>query len=497
VGFFGQLAAGGLGAQEGLWRGDRSSNVPFALTGQSGILGPGLGSGVVYSSFFEPPSLNNQGVAAFGGFLSGNGIDDRNENGHWKNGGSQNQPFAQSGVTNNLGPGLGPTISHQYFGGNYLINDNADVFYLSSLAGASINNSNNVAFWRNSGGTNEPVARTGDDGALGPGLGGGTVFTASFLVATDFRTNDAIAFGGIANGPATSGQNQLGLWRHAGGVNSPFALAGQAGALGPGLAGPDVFSLFDGLGINESGKTAYYATLNNQARGVWKNSEGVNSPLALTGRTDDLGPGLGAGISFADFPRLISPTPTQITENGQVLFQGILSPGNRRGLWLNGGDHNIPIAVAGETGGLGPGLGPSMKFIEFDSRTVMNSSGLVAFQAELTHPGPVFPSDNHGVWAYVNGGLELIARSGQQMDVDWGAGIDLRTVSFVDIHSGTSHSGIDSLNDSGELAFRVGFTDGSQGVFVAHLVPEPKSNCLLMCMTGALALGLRMKPRAI
>jgi hypothetical protein len=73
------------------------------------------------------------------------------------------------------------------------------------------------------------------------------------------------------------------------------------------------------------------------------------------------------------------------------------------------------------------------------------------------------------------GGIELILRSGEAIDVGGG---DFRIISFLGV------PGISGLNNRSSIAFSASFTDGSSGIFIAgtnvQVVPLPASFALLL-----------------
>jgi hypothetical protein len=99
----------------------------------------------------------------------------------------------------------------------------------------------------------------------------------------------------------------------------------------------------------------------------------------------------------------------------------------------------------------------------------LNSSGQVAFRADLIGSG-VNSSNNKGIWATDwTGTLQPIARAGQQLEVAPG---NFRTISDLNFTSASGNSdGLSSgFNNVGQLVFWASFTDGSQGVFVSNEV---------------------------
>jgi len=86
----------------------------------------------------------------------------------------------------------------------------------------------------------------------------------------------------------------------------------------------------------------------------------------------------------------------------------------------------------------------------------------------------VIPNNNNrGIWAEDSSGvLTLIAREGDEIDVDDGPGTDLRTIAALSFAGGTGNQDgrLSEFNDLGQLAFMIQFTDNSDGIFVSDLV---------------------------
>jgi hypothetical protein len=161
---------------------------------------------------------------------------------------------------------------------------------------------------------------------------------------------------------------------------------------------------------------------------------------------------------------------------GQTAFFGRLTgtgvdSTNDSGIWSEGGGSGL--ALVAREGDAAPGTAYGVNFSSFDfSFPVLNGAGQTAFRGFLTGSG-VDSSNNTGLWATdLNGDLQLIVRAGDLFDVNDDPLIEvLRTVSLVGFFGGIG--GEDGrgtgFNDAGQLAFRLGFTDGSQGIFVANL----------------------------
>ena len=191
--------------------------------------------------------------------------------------------------------------------------------------------------------------------------------------------------------------------------------------------------------------------------GVAPAADSIGAPLALTpvAMTGDSLPGAPTA-SLAGFDH-ISSTP-QIDSQGGVAFVSFLEGSGVTG------DANTAV-VAGRTGNL---------------RTV----------ARAVAPGGYV---GNGAWATDRAGnLLSIVRTGDLIDVeDDPAANDLREVRSIWMASpsGGQDGRGSSLNNAGQLALLLDFTDGSSGVFVASVVPEPAS--LLAALAGLLLVVVR------
>src|SRR5262249_15116638 len=129
------------------------------------------------------------------------------------------------------------------------------------------------------------------------------------------------------------------------------------------------------------------------------------------------------------------------------------------------------LTLVARRGDHAPDTSSGVNFSDLDYPT-LNSSGQVAFRAELTGSG-VGTANDRGIWATdETGALNLIARPGDQLEDALG---DFRTLSDVNFSSasGNSDGRSSGFNNLGQLVFWAKFTDGSQGAFlssaVAHL----------------------------
>jgi len=126
---------------------------------------------------------------------------------------------------------------------------------------------------------------------------------------------------------------------------------------------------------------------------------------------------------------------------------------------------------------LAPGAGGA-RFAGFDF-THLNGAGEGVFWSVLRGDG-VDTTNNNAVYAVDQlGDLHLLGREGDPFMVAPG---DVRIIDDIDYtRQYVNHSGGDgfprSINDDGQVALRIAFADGSQGLFIANIpaVPEPAS----------------------
>jgi hypothetical protein len=155
------------------------------------------------------------------------------------------------------------------------------------------------------------------------------------------------------------------------------------------------------------------------------------------------------------------------------------------GLWVGSPD-NLQMVVG--PAHILPGAPAGFEFSSFpfhyrtgENGLLMNSRGDVVFPAQLAPPGPG-PS-LRGIWAYIGKSLQKVAMEGDVIDVAPDPFVnDFKVVSSIGAVGGTG--GTDgrrsSLNDARQLVLEIRFTDGTEGLFLTRLVPEPSSSALLI-----------------
>ena len=377
-----------------------------------------------------------------GGFVAGQGVDDTNNDVYVRRISNSNVPLLRTGVDGFLGPGLGADVVFKFVGGPEL-SATGDVSMMATIAGSGITPANNQGIWRNTTAGNLPFARTGDDVLFGPALGAGISFDNDGGIRSAFgffefaEGTDDVFFNGTTLDSA-SGTKGVGFWRNSGIGNIPLAVTGATGNLGPGLGAGLMFGDLNQVGpatewdSNSNGNLAFFLKLADRRGGLWRNDGQKNVPLMLAGESGDLGPGVGIDDVFENFfPAEFLAKPA-INDENKVLFPARLIKTKQEGLWLNSGGTNHVIALTGSDGEFGPGLGPDVAFSGFN-RAYFGDDDTIYFTANLS---PGVPSNRLlGLWAYRHGEIHPIVIYNELLDVNPSAISDERRVGWVQIPS--------------------------------------------------------------
>ncbi len=227
--------------------------------------------------------------------------------------------------------------------------------------------------WLNdaSGNGNREIARELRDDLLGPGLGAGVFFDD----IDDFMPVLRLGQGGRLAAVTRVGSGSVfasTVLTHNGTDWDACTRIGSTDAgLRPNLPDAAAVTFRDGSSKTEfaiGGAGELYAGLyTSEFRwGLWRVCGGAPVPLAYEERTGSLGPGLGATSTFTDF----DPTSlTPIAENA-LYFKAIARNATgaiaRRGLFRHQSGSNTAIAYGNETGTLGPQI-PNFVFSTFEA----------------------------------------------------------------------------------------------------------------------------------
>ena len=325
-----------------------------------------------------------------------------------------------------------------------------------------------ASIWAEGAGGLEAVVMPGQPA---PGTPEEVVFSGVGTVVPVLSGTGRTAVRAGLSGPEVDGSNGGGIWA---GPADGLQLVARAGDQAPGLPEGVLFSFFptDPV-INDAGQTAFTANLTgagvNNSNG-WSLFSDGSGALALLAREGDQAAGAPVGVAY-----LILAAPI-ISSAGQTACWGLLSgPGvvssNDRGLWSGAGS----LALIAREGSQAPDTPGGVVFNVIDD-PAMNAAGHVAFSASLVGSG-VGSSNNRGLWAQdASGVLTLIARKGDSLEVAPG---DFRTIGSGNPslrlvgRSGGQDGRPTGLNDAGQLAVGISFTNGTSGILVFGAEPLP------------------------
>jgi hypothetical protein len=438
---------------------------------------PGFAPGVEFQSFdVNYHRANRQGQVVFESTLHGPGIlgSGDNDTNAWTNW------FYSDGKLTNVaqwgGPAAGvPGAVYRNFDRTTL-NDLGQVAFHGVMKGPTVTPDNDSAMWFGTPGSLNLLMREGDDVPGRPGVQFSDWSGADTPVLSP---GGKVAFNTGVRGPTFS---QLGL--------SPTAvLAGTPGNLSvlamtdepaPGTTSTiRTTSTYSDVHVNNKAEALFGALLNDGTRTLYAGSAGN---LRLVARTEQPAPGLPAGNSFSFF------YGTDFNDRGDVAFHADVDPtgDDRHGIFLaKGSGSPTLVAVEGE---YAPGAAYA-RFGNFFSDPVMNKDGQVAFFASLVGDASRGP-DDYGIFATGhNDDLRLIARYGDTFEVAPG---DVRTIQTLS-YNGLLGTHVLSFNDDSDLSFMIRFTDGSEGIFDARVLPEP--GCAGVIGVLVTAAGVRRRRR--
>jgi len=375
------------------------------------------------------------------------------------------QLVARNGVQ---APGTSSGSTFNYFY-NPSVNSSGNAAFQADLTvgsgGVTADNSRGV--W-GGGDTLHLVARKGSQA---PGTPTGAVFNVFGDEDRRVLINDAGQVALIAvlkNGVGgVTSANDVGIWLETGGT---LTLKVRAGSAIPSLPGVSFNSLYEPM-LNNAGQLAFIGA-SAQGNGLW--TEGGGSlHLAVSANAAPAGVATGGSIDYFE--------SVDFNDAGKTAFiarltssNGSIVNGNDSGLWV---ETNNGLELIAREGSHAPGTPSGAVFDEACSgcgNFALNATGQVAFRGDLLEGvGGVTSSNDVGIWATNRtGALQLIARTGEQIDLDFGPGTNLKTIqdlSFLGGPGGTPGKA-NVLNDKGQLVYIAQFTDYTYGVFVSNAV---------------------------
>jgi len=433
----------------------------------SGDAVPGTAAGVTFNSL-GIPVLNDVGQTAFNGFLAGTGVNFTNNAGVFSESGGILGLVAREGAA---APGTGAGVNFNSLG-NPVINNAGQTAFLSSLKGTGVG-ANDEGIFSEAGSTLGLVARAGD---AAPDTGEGINFIRDFGNPLLNNSGQTAFRNGLA-GTGVDSTNSNAFYSEA---PTSLGLVARTGDPAPGTAAGVTFSVFDSTDspvLNGAGQTAFLSILagtgvdSTNDRGIFSEAGGT---LGLVARAGDAAPGTGADVNFNGF---FNPV---INNAGQTAFMcSLIGPGvdfnSNSGIFSEAGG---TLGLVAREGDAAPGTAAGVVFGSFVSSfnlPAINDQGQTAFVGTLTGAG-VSSTNDQGIFATdLDGTLQLIAREGDLFDINPDPGlVENRTISLLNFvgNSGGGDGRATGLNNASQLVFRLVFTDGTQGVFVASMQSE-------------------------
>lgn len=433
-------------------------NGQTSLVAKANQPAPGFDLGVNIQSFdVNYHRANRQGQVVFESTLNGPGIlstgdDNTNAWANWFYSGGQLTKIGQW-----EGPAAGvPGAVYRFFDRTTL-NDLGQVAFHGQLKGAGVTADNDMAMWMGSPASPAVLMREGDDVPGRPGVKYADWTGADTPVLSP---GGKVAFGTGVRGPGF-GQVSLPPVAVLAGTPGNLSVVAMTNDPAPGTTTTiRTTSTFSDVRVNNKAEVLFGALLNDGSRALYAGAAGN---VHLVARTGEPAPGLEAGNNFSFF------YGTDFNDRGDVAFHADVDPAGtyRHGIFLSKANDVLSLVAA--EGEAAPGAGSYVQFGNFFSDPVMNKDGQVAFFASLGGPAARGP-DDYGIFATGhNGDLRLIARFGDTFEVGPG---DVRTIEALS-PNGLLGIHVLTFNDDSDLSFMIRFTDGSEGLFNARVLPEP------------------------
>ena len=233
--------------------------------------------------------------------------------------------------------------------------------------------------------------------------------------------------------------------------------------LGDAAPGADAGAVFTDLGrtpiAGPSGEILFWAAAGAK-HGLWRSdASGVLTPVVISGSA---APNL-SGVTL----KTIGREPS-ISSLGTVACSAVLE-----GAGVDSGNNTVilvqrtgqPLKIALREGDIAPGK-PVNVLVSSLGAPALSSADQLAFTVTLKGAG-VTAATSVGLVASAPGGsLVTILQTGDALSID---GVGNRTVRHIAFAPGAPDSGATSMSGPAKLAFKVTFTDWSEGLFTADI----------------------------
>jgi hypothetical protein len=280
-----------------------------------------------------------------------------------------------------------------------------------------------------------------------------------------------------------------------------LGLIAREGAAAPGATDGAEFGRESGgspfryfVEMSEAGDVAFTADLRsgsvntvteNNDSAIFGPTNGRNSPLGVIAREGSDAPGTLGTATYGSFGRIALNSHGDAVFAARLRTDDVIDPTTID-----------EAALFGPTGGIGSEIDLIVRESELEDviggadqaestffgfqQMTLNDRGVLAFTANRGEVGTGRRLPGAGLFAYVDGVLNLVAREGDTFPVSTGEAVEERVIATI------SFGG---LNNSGQLAFALSFDDGTGGVFIAETlpIPEPHTSVIVLALSFLLA----------
>ncbi len=288
-------------------------------------------------------------------------------------------------------------------------------------------------------------------------------------IFNEYRINSAgtFVFRSSLAGAGVTTSNNAAIWSRA--ADGTLSLIARSDDQAPGFpAGTLYGSFLSGPELDRSGRIAFSNALTGTGVNASNNvvallyDGGVATVLAREG---DQAPGLPAGVSFAGSFTVTFGGQDTLVLQARLQGAGVVTA-NRTALFKRVG--NGPLTLVARGGNPAPGVTPTVAWdeVEGNANVALNASGRLMLVAPLAN-------GREGIWLEdASGELRLAVLEQTLFDVNDDPNVTvLKTVSALGFppQAGDDDGRRTAWSDTGEVIFRLAFTDATSGAFVAKL----------------------------
>jgi len=240
--------------------------------------------------------------------------------------------------------------------------------------------------------------------------------------------------------------------------------------------------------INDAGTLVYGATFGTPAGpvGIIRQSGATRELIAASG---DHGPGMAAGETFSSSSFQSEIGPGVISGSGEVVFSGRIrhTSSEDYGLWSYRSTSDYINIIRSGTALPQLGAGVTAGIAE---NQVVDARGDTVFQLSLTGSGVAAGTSLALMSFDRDGGLQKVLRTGDSLLLPGEVSAGIVSGFAYSGFSGCQDGFASCLNDNGQLALRVTFTDGRSAI-VTTTVPTPS---VLLLALGLIVPSGRRRP---